>query len=231
MKWKTAALPGNLQLACNSFDQAKPRVGFTLIELCVTLAIVAAIAAVVIGGLGRAATRAKSICCNCNLKQIGLAFRTWALDHTNLYPMGVATTFGGTLEYLTTGETFRHFQVMSNELSTPFILVCPQDVRIPLKSFTQGFANSNLSYFAGIVTNDESPQMFLSGDRFLTGGTRLPAGIVEFTTNDFPAWKPGLHGGHGNIALADGSVEGLSTMGLRAALKNTGIATNRLAMP
>jgi prepilin-type processing-associated H-X9-DG protein len=145
--------------------------------------------------------------------------------------MAVSTNFGGTLEYLATSEVFRHFQVLSNELSTPRILVCPQDSRQPARAFDPGFANANLSYFIGIVSNSDSVQMFLSGDRNLTGGTRQANGILEITTNDVPGWGTDIHNGRGNVALADGSVQQLNTMVLREALRWTGRATNRLAIP
>jgi prepilin-type processing-associated H-X9-DG protein len=162
---------------------------------------------------------------------VGLGFRTWALDHTVLYPMAVGTNFGGSLEYLATGEVFRHFEALSNELSTPFILVCPQDSRKPAKAFDPGFNNANLSYFIGVVSNSDSPVMFLAGDRNLGGGTRRANGILEITTNDVAAWGTDIHNGHGNIGLADGSVQQLNTLQLQEPIRWTRSATNRLAMP
>jgi len=72
---------------------------------------------------------------NCvnNLKQIGLAFRTWAADNGGPYPFNVSTNAGGTLEFCARGSgdfdsnAAIHFQVMSSELSTPLLLVCPRD--------------------------------------------------------------------------------------------------------
>jgi hypothetical protein len=40
-----------------------------------------------------------------------------------------------------------------------------------------------------------------------------------------------VHKKAGNILLSDGSVQQLSITGLRAAIENTGLATNRLQMP
>jgi hypothetical protein len=204
---------------------------FTRKELLVVLIAAGLLASVAAIVLRKAALRSRNICCNCNLKQIGLGFRTWEIDHTNLYPMAVSTNFGGTLECVGTGETFRHFEIMSNELSTPRVLVCPSDSRRPAQSFGAGFANSNLSYFVGIVSNSDNPQMFLSGDRSPTGGVRLASGIMELSTNGLAGWGADIHKGCGNIALADGSVQGFSTLGLREALKWTGSPTSRVAMP
>lgn len=73
------------------------------------------------------------ITCVNNLKQIGLAFITWALDHQDRFPFNQNTNGGGTLELTARGSdgfdssAALHFQVMSNELSTPRILLCPRD--------------------------------------------------------------------------------------------------------
>ncbi len=164
------------------------------------------------------------------MKQIGLSFRTWELDHNDLCPMAVSTNRGGTLEFIGAGEVFRHFQIMSNELSTPVVLVCPSDNRKPVKNWA-GFSNSNVSYFVGIDACSQFPQMFLEGDRNIAGGTRRPNGIVELTTNDVVSWAPGLHKESGNVGLADGSVQQFTISHLQEALRNTGAETNRLALP
>jgi hypothetical protein len=57
--------------------------------------------------LAKAKERALSIACVNNLKQFGLAVRVWALDNNDSNPPNVLS--------------------MSNELSTPKILVCPAD--------------------------------------------------------------------------------------------------------
>ena len=204
---------------------------FSRNDLLVILVVVGMLSFLLVGSLNRARLRAHRICCNCNLKQVGLAFRQWALDHGETNPMGLSTNAGGTLEYLATGETFRHFQVMSNELNTPVVLACPTDSRRPVKSFGPGFSNTNISYFVGVITNDSFPQMFLSGDRNITGGTKLANGILELTTNHVIGWGTDLHREQGNLAMADGSVQGFSTAKLREANANTGVVTNRLAMP
>lgn len=81
--------------------------------------------------------------------------------------------------------------------------------------------------------------MFLSGDdNFLVGGnsggyggTQVTPGILSLTKKDPLAWSDIRHERQGNIGLADGSVQGFSSSALRNALANTGVETNRLAMP
>jgi hypothetical protein len=89
--------------------------------------------ALLLPALSMAKGKAQSINCANNMKQIGLAFRTWALDHDDNFPFNVSTNKGGTLELCAPGSdgfdrnAALHFQVMSNEMSTPNILVCPAD--------------------------------------------------------------------------------------------------------
>lgn len=100
----------------------------------------------------RSDTRAQHRSCVNNLKQIALAFHQWALDHGDQFPFNVSTNAGGTLEFCNIGvdgldrNSALHFQVMSNELNTPMILVCPND-RSTWGAL--GFANlrpSNVTY-------------------------------------------------------------------------------------
>jgi hypothetical protein len=150
-----------------------------------------------------------------------------------MYPMHVAGTNGGTMDFITGPNVFRHFQVMSNELSTPFILICPAEYdrnRFVATNFAQ-LSNSNISYFVGMDANETNPQLILAGDRNLTNGTPIRNGILELTTNAPTGWTAEMHREVGNIALADGSVQQVTTMGLRTAVENTGMATNHLQMP
>lgn len=159
--------------------------------------------------------------------------RVWAGDHNDNNPMQISTNNGGTKELIASGQVFSTFQVMSNELSTPFILVCPGDGdRLPAKSFTTNFGETNLSYFIGVDVTNDMVQAFLSGDRNLTrNGSRLGHGIHEFTTNQLMGWTGEFHKDRGNIAFGDGSVPIVSSNGLNEYLRNTGLSTNRLAIP
>jgi len=92
-------------------------------------------------------------------------------------------------------------------------------------------SNSNLSYFVGVDAEETNPQTLLSGDRNITNGTSAKNGVLDLTTNRPSGWTAEMHNKIGNIALADGSVQQLSTLNLRATVENTGVATNRLQMP
>jgi prepilin-type processing-associated H-X9-DG protein len=178
-------------------------------------------------------SRRQRIVCANNLQQIGLAFRYWE-GESPLYPMQFSATNGGAMEPAMNGIAFPAFQVMSNELKNPKILVCPADTpeRLPAKDFTTDFSNSKISYFIGLDADEDTmPAMLLSGDRNITNGTPLRNGILELTTNHVGGWTHEIHNSKGNILLTDGSVQQVTSEKLNFLLQNSGVATNRLLMP
>jgi prepilin-type processing-associated H-X9-DG protein len=195
--------------------------------------------------LARHRVTGSRINCVNNLKQIGLSFRTWALDNSNCYPAMLSVTNGGTKELVGKGETFMHFAVMSNELSTPKILICPEEANprtttattfspaaVPGFPYVPFSGNSNVSYFVGVDARDDLPQAFLSGDRgFGIAQSAFGPGLHLLSTNLSLRWAKGPHKGLGNVAFADGSVQQLNNYRLQDAFKSTGLTTNRLEIP
>jgi prepilin-type N-terminal cleavage/methylation domain-containing protein len=212
---------------CNQRNRA-----FTLIELLVVLAVGAIFLSMIdFGSSGNTKHRAQRIYCVNNLKQTGLAFRVWEGDNGGKYPMEISETNGGTMEFITGPNLFRHFQVVSNELSTPKVIFCPADAsRMTATNFVF-FNNSNVSYFINLDVTNTDPQAILSGDRNLTNGTPIRNGILILTTNRPAGWTAEIHNNVGNLGLSDGSVQQVSSAGLRASIQNTSAFTNRLLMP
>lgn len=201
---------------------------FTVVELLVILAVIILLGVLMTPPMYHKRYRATRIACMHNLRTIGVSFYTWALDHSNQFPARLTGTFGSSQEHA--GEAFRHFQILSNELVSPLVVVCPADTRRPAKDFGPSFSNTNVSYFVNLEATNDPPQMFLAGDRNITNGAPPINGILTLTTNSVVGWTHEMHNLVGHVLLADGSVQQLSRSKLNQSLRFSG-GTNRLAMP
>jgi prepilin-type N-terminal cleavage/methylation domain-containing protein/prepilin-type processing-associated H-X9-DG protein len=204
----------------------------TLIELLVVIAVLGILVAFILPRMARAPLPMRINCIN-NLKQIGLATRVWEGDNNDRFPTQVPATNGGSMEFSTGPYMFHHLQVMSNELSTPKVVFCPQesDRNRFLATNFQAFNNSNTSFFFGVDATEKIPGSFLVGDRNLTNGLPLKDAVMELTTNQSPRWTKELHQTYGNIGMADGSVQAVYLTNLQALVVASGLTTNRLQMP
>jgi hypothetical protein len=123
-----------------------------------------------------------------------LAFRTWAIDNGGQFPFNVSTNAGGTMELCATGaDSFDtnaalHFLVMSNELSTPILLVCPEDWSRKRAATFSSLQASNVSYRvrSGTNLNESNPTGVLVFCP-IDGNTLHCDGSV---TEGKPGWKP-----------------------------------------
>ena len=195
---------------------------FTLVELLVVVAVIGTLAALYLPATNRAQMKARQLQCLMNLHQAGLAFQMFAQDHDTRYPMGVPVREGGSKEYAIQGQAFRHFQVMSNLLQQPRILLCPADkLRHPAASWSS-LQNENLSSFVGLDAHPGRGDHLLAGDRNVTNQTVVSGTILFMTTNDIAGWTRNLHDRRGNVLFADGRVEQLNSEGLQAALRKHG---------
>lgn len=217
--------------------------GFSMMDLLLIIVAAGGIILVVLPQIAKRYARASKVSCTNNLKQVGLAFRMWAGDNNEKLPMQISVTNGGVMELAETGSVYAVFLVISNEINTPKILLCPNESnrkRVAASTFAASAPagtilfspTNNLSYFVGLDADDAKPEAIISGDDNFTIGTVQPKpGLFPLSSNDPVAWTPQRHVNAGNVGQADGSVQGFTTPGFRTALVKTGIATNRLVMP
>jgi hypothetical protein len=204
----------------------------TLLEVTLLMAGLAVLAALLLPGLLRPRVHVCRINCVNNLKQVGLGYRLWAMDHQDRFPMALTSSNGGTRDHPLRAEAWVHLEPLAHELNTPKVLVCPEDTqRRAATTFEAGFRNPNLSYFVGLEADETRPGVILSGDRNLTSnGIPISPGLFRPNGQDHLGWTKALHRGCGNIALSDGSVMQCSPRVLQQH-RVSHLQTNQLAIP
>ena len=220
-------------------NHARRRIGgFTFIEGLVCVVVLFILAGILLPTMSNRGRKPHRTYCVSNLKQIGLAFRMWSNDHGEKFPWDVAAggADGGTKEFAGSGEAWRHFQAISNEVNTPKVFVCGTDTERKRVANWDSFTNnSHLSYFAGLDANETKPQTILSGDRNLAVSNKLLKGVVTLTPDTSLEWTTSIHNKQGNLALADGSAmqatAQILNMQLQAASRSATQTTLRFVFP
>lgn len=223
------------------------RHGFTLTELLVVVVVVVVLVGMVIPVGSGNRPKASRIQCMNNLKNVGLALRIFAAEHAGTFPAALSATNGGFQEPLTDGsQLWRHWLVVTSQLATPKLLLCPADKRrvaaaafAPATNLPSQFifsGNHQLSYFLGLHASETMPQSILAGDRNLTtNGTPVAPGRHVFPAGTRFGFTAELHIQSGNLLLGDGSVQQVSSGSLdeqfRDALKATGLTNDVWVVP
>lgn len=215
---------------------------FTRLDLVASLAAVVLFVAIIVPALANSNSRSDRVACMSNLRQIGVAFTHFGLEHNDLPPWYVSSRDGGNADYAggipglqSRNQSYVQFSVLSNSLPSPRYLADPSDLRAELKVarswsvdsdgglYNINYRNLSISYFIGLSGSFHTPRYILAGDRNVFGDTTAtscsagvsPASALNTST---VAWINDVHGLSGNLLFFDGSVEQTTTAQLRAAV-------------
>lgn len=207
--------------------------GLTRLDVLIIVFVLAVLATTLLPALAAAKHKSAKIHCANNLKQLGLAFQIKEGDYNDSYPMNYLAANNPATTVPVDPSVEAAFRMMSNELSGPFILICPADEHCkPARNLNIPLTSSNISYFINMDAREVNPQDLMSGDdNFEIGGSPIESGLWEITSNTPIAWSAARHRFFGNIALADGSVMGANNSALRSWLRSTNSVPIRFAIP
>lgn len=186
---------------------------FSLVELLVVIAVTGILVGLAFPVLSRAMAKSRQIQCLNQLREAGVAFQSFAQDHSDRLPMQLWTNgcshSNHTHEVIATNALVRSscaFLAMSNELATPRILACFAEKRQPANDF-RNLTDDNVSYVVGVQAALARPTSVLALDGNLTHSTGPVK--IDLTTGGIYnlAWTRLVHGGKGNVLYADGHVE------------------------
>lgn len=169
--------------------------------------------------------------CVYNLKNISLSFEIFATDNSGAYPFQVSVQEGGSKEWVPTRQAWRQFACLSNELSTPKILKCPEDRDRVRANVWSKFDNRSLSYFVNLSARTSNSSMVLSGDRNLTLDAKtVGPGLESIAPLSTVGWDRNLHKRAGNIVLPEHSVLQTTPAQVNCAFQNSNFGPPNLLL-
>lgn len=124
------------------------RRAFTIIELLVSISIIALLVALLLPSLSKAREAAKSVACQSNMRQIGIGFNIYLVDNNMVMP----SLHANHPSYQFDGTCFFH-RIGTDTLNSTDILACPFEYnkpgpgRVPLSYVTNKLNETDIEKF------------------------------------------------------------------------------------
>lgn len=135
---------GNLKRIL-SVARNRKRHGFTLVELLTVVAVIAVLAALLLPAVSRARENGQRASCINNLRQIGIAFNVYLLEHRDTYPAAQDPIHSDPAYWLWMGRGWRMLlsPYIPGDKEKPGVFFCPSDQR---SSSAEVFERTSYAY-------------------------------------------------------------------------------------
>src|SRR5690349_15190326 len=177
-------------------------IAFTLIELLVVIAIIAILASLLLPALATAKARAQRIKCTSQMKQLGVGFNLFTLDHSDMYPPTAYAT--GDYQYQLSWDDYLHRYIggsapdadlvvgisggIADRSTIPQILKCPADtIQISISWAAYGQRRTYAMNYAGpnfMLTSATAP---LPAPAY---GVGIYYNLRSSAPGSMPDWEP-----------------------------------------
>jgi hypothetical protein len=174
--------------------------------------------------------------CESHLKELSLAFRQFADDNGDRFPMAVSRRMGGAREDAWEGRISGIAGALAYYQPHGEFFTCPGDSRVPGES-TGALTSSNISYFVNLAADRNGPSVLLGDRDLVMKGGGHGAGQIVTGVQDFGAsrqevdWSGQSHRRIGNVVLTDGTVLRPEAARLSKALRPVDDSAARLLFP
>jgi prepilin-type processing-associated H-X9-DG protein/prepilin-type N-terminal cleavage/methylation domain-containing protein len=195
--------------------EGKTKIGFTLIEVLVSIGIIVILAALLVPAVAGAREKADAATCSQNLRQIGAAVLTFAGENQGICPTAGGVVNRGQVD-ASTGKAGWTEQLDAYIGENTKVYRCPGSARVLPQNATYGyFLGARAAYldngnsFAALNVNklNSRSKYILGGDIAANTFSVTDCDKDDYTTNPlFPGGKIPFHNGNVNLLFADGSV-------------------------
>ena len=144
------------------------KAGFTVVELLVVIAIVAVLLGMLLRSRARPPRDGRIKCVN-NLKNVGLAFRIFASDNEDRFPMQLSPIEAERSGLPGPREPLRSFLALSNELSTPILLIVPRTRRADPRPASPPCNSATSAISLALIERPTSALLSCRGSQFDRG--------------------------------------------------------------
>ena len=123
-------------------------VGLTLVELLAVIGILGILMAILLPALSRAQEAGRRASCVNNLRQIGIAFELYLLEHDGVYPAASDPVSEEPYYWLWMGRGWQELLVpyIPGDEDNPGVFICPSDIRAPDQYASTSYAYSMAFY-------------------------------------------------------------------------------------